>query len=102
MRIYVAGKITGDRHYKRKFRRAERALARLGHSVMNPAALGNYPEFTWEDYMRTSRAMQEVCEAVCLLGDWSRSRGALIEYDRARELGQEIFYGVEAVPGAAP
>lgn len=98
MRIYIAGKITGDRHYKRKFRKAEKALAKKGHGVMNPAALGNYPEFSWEDYMKTSGAMQEVCEAVCFLDDWNESKGALREYGRANELGQKIFYGVETVP----
>lgn len=37
MRIYVAGKITGDKHYKRKFRKYEKKLVKMGHSVMSPA-----------------------------------------------------------------
>lgn len=37
MKIYIAGMITGDKNYKSKFKRAEKLLRSLGHSVMNPA-----------------------------------------------------------------
>lgn len=100
MRIYIAGKITGDRQYKRKFKRAEKTLARLGHSVMSPAWLYEYPEFSWEHYMTVTEGMQKVCEAVCFLYDFNRSKGAMIEHDRAKGLGQIIFYGAETVPKA--
>ena len=39
MKIYIAGKITGDREYREKFREAAKALERLGHVVLNPAIL---------------------------------------------------------------
>lgn len=64
MRIYIAGKITGDKNYKKKFAKAERALKKKGHSVMNPAWLKEYGEFDWIDYMGVSGAMQQTCEAV--------------------------------------
>ena len=37
MKIYIAGKITGDPNYREKFEKAEKFLAGQGHSVMNPA-----------------------------------------------------------------
>ena len=36
MKIYISGKITGDRRYKAKFREVEKKLA-AGHIVLNPA-----------------------------------------------------------------
>lgn len=98
MKIYIAGKITGDRHYKKKFCKAEKKLAKLGHSVMNPANLGDYSGFSWEDYMKTSRAMQDVCEAVLFLPDWKNSRGAFEEWEHAGVLGQKKFFNIKEVP----
>ena len=98
MRIYIAGKITGDNHYKKKFCNAERKLKKLGHSVMNPARLGNYPDFTWESYMRVSRVMQEQCNAILLLPDWGDSKGAKEEYLYADKLHQRKFYSLRDIP----
>ena len=58
MKIYISGKITGDRRYKAKFREVEKKLAAAGHIVLNPATapcwngrgastLGNRPVSTW-------------------------------------------------------
>ena len=33
MKIYIAGKITGDKNYKEKFDTVEKLLASKGHSV---------------------------------------------------------------------
>lgn len=91
MKIYIAGKITGDPNYKVKFDDVEAVLVNKGHSVMNPARLGSYEEFSWDDYMEVASAMQKVCEATVLLPDWQHSRGAQIEAHRAVELGQQLF-----------
>lgn len=37
MKVYIAGKITGDRRYRAKFREAAKALEEAGHVVLNPA-----------------------------------------------------------------
>ena len=37
MKIYISGKITGDRRYKAKLREAEKKLAAAGHIVLKPA-----------------------------------------------------------------
>ena len=98
MKIYIAGRITGDPHYKRKFRKAEKILARKGYSVMNPACLTDYPDFTWHDFMDVTSAMQEVCEAVYFLPDWNISRGAMVEYYKAEMLGQKKYFDIRKIP----
>lgn len=44
MKIYIAGKITGDRKYRAKLREAAKTLEALGHVVLNPATLPDYQE----------------------------------------------------------
>lgn len=39
MKVYIAGKITGDPEYRMKFRRAARALETMGNVALNPATL---------------------------------------------------------------
>jgi hypothetical protein len=92
MKVYIAGKITGDKNYRRKFKRAEKRLRALGCSVMNPAWLGDYPEFSYEDYMTVSGSMQRVCDAVFFLSDWEDSPGARREMERAESLHQTVFF----------
>ena len=49
MKVYIAGKITGDRRYRAKFREAAKALEAAGHVVLNPATLPD--GLTDADYM---------------------------------------------------
>lgn len=57
MKIYIAGKIAGDRRYRAKFREAAKALEAAGHVVLNPATL---PDGLADgDYMRIALAMLE-------------------------------------------
>ena len=53
VKIYIAGKITGDRKYRAKFRNAAKNLETLGHVVLNPATLPDGLEQV--DYMRICR-----------------------------------------------
>lgn len=39
MKIYIAGKITGDPDYRAKFADAQRQIEAQGHIVLNPATL---------------------------------------------------------------
>lgn len=98
MKIYIAGKITGNPVYKNQFVDAETALVKKGHSVMNPARLGEGKEFSHDDYMNATAGMQSICEAVVFLDGWKSSDGATKEHTKAIVQNQKIFYGVEKVP----
>ena len=72
MKIYISGKITGDRRYKAKFREVEKKLAAAGHIVLNPATA---PEgLRPVDYMRLCFAMMEAADVVLFMQDYQDSR----------------------------
>ena len=77
MKVYIAGKITGDPGYRDKFAAAEIQLGRKGHIVLNPAELpeGMKPA----DYMRICFAMIDVADAVVFLPDAAESAGTRLE-----------------------
>ena len=98
MKIYIAGKITGDPDYVAKFARIEKQLLDKGHAVMNPAWIGNSAEFDYDDYIAISSAMQKTCDAAFFISDWKESNGARGEHGNAEELQQIIFYKMADVP----
>lgn len=89
MKIYIAGKITGEPNYKEKFDIAATSLEAQGHIVLNPAELpeGMLPA----DYMRICFAMIDTADAIYLLKDWCSSSGAFIERDYAMYTGKSIL-----------
>ena len=77
MKIYIAGKITGDHDYKAKFEKAADAITQFGHTPINPATA---PEgLTAQDYMRLSFAEIDAADMVVFLKDWTDSKGASLE-----------------------
>ena len=89
MKIYIAGKITGEPNYKEKFDIAATSLEAQGHIVLNPAELpeGMLPA----DYMRICFAMIDTGDAIYLLKDWCSSFGASIERNYAMYTGKSIL-----------
>ena len=77
MKVYIAGKITGDPGYRDKFAAAEMQLFWHGHTVLNPAELPR--GMSREDYMRICFAMIDVADAVVFLPDAAESAGARLE-----------------------
>ena len=77
MKVYIAGKITGDPGYRDKFAAAEIQLGWQGHTVLNPAELPS--GMSREDYMRICFAMIDVADAVVFLPDAAESAGARLE-----------------------
>jgi hypothetical protein len=88
-KVYLLGKITGDKDYRRKFAVAEEKLKRLGYKVMSPAILPDGWEY--DSYIRISAAMLGECGTICLLPDWTESRGAVMEFDTAVDRNMEII-----------
>lgn len=90
MKVYIAGKITGDPGYKEKFGEVAEELERQGHIVLNPAEL---PEgMKTADYMRICLAMMDCAEAVMFLPDWTESSGAGVEHGLCRYIGKRVEY----------
>jgi hypothetical protein len=80
--IYIAGKITGDPDYRRKFHLVRRMLIDLGfRPVINPAELPD--GISYDRCMKICFAMLDACEAVAFLPDWRESKGAVKEFARA-------------------
>ncbi len=77
MKIYIAGKITGDPEYRKKFACAARQVEALGHIAMNPAELPEGMEPA--AYMRICFAMLDVADELWYLADAAKSAGARLE-----------------------
>lgn len=85
MKIYIAGKITGDPNYKAKFAKCA-AFCRTMATVLNPAET---PEgLTNADYANISIAMINAADAVAFLPDWEESKGARLEHDYCEYIGK--------------
>ena len=90
MKVYIAGAITGDPHYKTKFERAEKALIEQKFIVINPAVLpeGMRPA----DYMRVCFSMIDCADVVAFLPDYLESKGARLENDLCQYIGKQTMY----------
>ncbi len=86
MKVYIAGKISGDENYKGKFLKAAFDLELQGITVLEPSLL---PEgMTPADYMRICFAMIEAADVVVMLPDWVASRGAMLEAQWCQYVGK--------------
>ena len=86
MKIYIAGKITGDKKYRAKFREAAKALEALGHVVLNPAILP--AGLAEQDYMQIALAMLNAADLAVFLPDYQESAGAMIEWAWYKRTGK--------------
>lgn len=87
MKIYIAGKIAGDRRYRAKFREAAKAMEAAGHVVLNPATLPD--GLTDGDYMRICMAMVYAADLAVFLPDYQESRGAMVEWAYCQRIGKD-------------
>ena len=92
MKVYIAGKVTGlpSGEVFTKFGQAEFWLKHNGHEVVNPMRLCS-AGWSWGKCMRVCIAEMMKCDAICLLQDWSSSRGAQMEYYVAQMLEMNVF-----------
>lgn len=77
MKVYIAGKITGDPFYRPKFARAKMTVEAEGHIVLVPSMLPAGMDNA--DYMRICFAMIDSADLVLFLPDWKDSEGAKLE-----------------------
>jgi len=90
MIIYIAGKVTGDPLYIVKFAAAQRTLAELGYTVLNPGTLPY--GMPGEAYMPICIAMLEQADGIALLPDYIESPGATAELAYARCQRKKVCY----------
>lgn len=87
MKVYIAGKITGNPNYKAEFQSAQDYLEHKGHVVLNPAVL---PEgLTRAEYMRICFAMMDCADLVVFIQNYLDSEGAKLEHDHCRYTGKK-------------
>lgn len=97
MKIYIAGKITGDRKYRAKFREAAKSLEALGHVVLNQAILPAGLEE--QDYMQIALAMLNAADLAVFLPDYQESAGAMIEWAWCKRTGKDCAMYMEVKGG---
>lgn len=96
MIVYISGVITNDKHYRRKFAKAERKLKRRGYDVINPAKISDsLPQLSWNNYMDIDKILVQQADMIYMLSDWRSSVGANIEHGMAKALGKDIVYEVK-------
>lgn len=86
--VYIAGPITGVPHYWLPFAAAEDALLAEGFTPLSPAHLPK--GLTPEQYMRIDLAMIDCADAVYLLYDACKSKGAMLEYRYCKYVGKPV------------
>ena len=95
MKVYISGPITGKENYMERFRDAQKHLEEKGLAVVNPAftnATLPAQETSYEDYMKISFTLLDICDAIYMLEGWQWSRGARRELRRAKKAEKIVWY----------
>jgi hypothetical protein len=92
--IYISGAITGQHpdNVRRAFSKAEFELILEGHTVINPMSLCHDHDGSWEEAMAVDIKALLTADAIYMLSNWKKSRGARIERAIAKEMGIDIIY----------
>ena len=89
-KIYIAGKITDDKNYQKKFNKAEEKYKKKGYIVLNPAWM---PQgMRAEDYMRICFSMIDTADVVVFLKDFRDSEGAKLELSYCIYTGKGVMF----------
>lgn len=94
MKVYISGPITGTVGYMERFQEIENKMAAAGIVAINPAKVNAQLPNTLShaEYMKTSLAMLDMCEAIYMLDGWQQSKGCSIEFEYAYENGISIYF----------
>jgi len=89
LKIYLAGRITGNPNYKEQFEKKQKELEAQGHIVINPVK----PEgFNYKDYIDMGLCELKYCDAIYMLKGWEYSEGATLEHHYAETVRMIIYY----------
>lgn len=93
MITYISGPMSGLPEFNYPaFHQAAARLRKQGRHVVNPAEFELDTTKDWTYYMRKDLAELTKCDAIYLLKDWNKSRGATLELFIATQLGLVIEY----------
>lgn len=94
MKVYISGAISNRKFEdaQEHFRFAEDLLSLKGYDIINPMKLPHEHCGTWLEYMKEDIIALMDCEAIYMLKGWDLSRGALVEFNIAKELGYKIMF----------
>lgn len=87
MKIYIAGKISGNETYREEFKRVEDMFK--GNVVLNPSVLPK--GLTKEEYAKIDFAMINSSDMVCFLPNFRESEGAMLEYRYCKYIGKKMM-----------
>ena len=95
MKVYISGPISGQpiETAKANFKEVENTLTEMGHETVNPFNVLEYhPDLTWSDYMKADIIAMLDCDAICMMKGFPTSKGAMVEFNLAVELGLKVFH----------
>ena len=98
MKIYIAGKIAGDKRYRAKFREAAKTLEAAGHIVRLFQAV-RQGGLEQADYMRICLAMLDTADLAVFLPDYQESKGAMVEWGYCQRIGKDCALYLELTGG---
>ena len=90
MRIYISGAISSDSNFREKFQEAARKLYVAGHTPISPTDLP--PGLTEGEYLQLDHLLIGFADAVFMLDDWTKSKGAMIEYELAIHMNKPVYF----------
>lgn len=93
-KMFISGRITGNRFYKADFDNARRFYELDGYTVVVPSVLPEGLENA--DYARICFAMIDSCDVVLFLPEWEMSPGARLEHAYCTYTGKPTLYYIEA------
>ena len=99
-KLFLSGRISGNRHYKEEFEQAKEFYENLGYFVVIPSVLPN--GMTNADYARICLSMIDCCDEVAFLCDWPMSLGAQLEHSYCHYTGKKMRYYEEDLGNDAP
>lgn len=97
MKIYISGPISGlpFEDVKRNFDDAQMRLEEQGYEVINPLNNGLTEKHSWKEHMKADIKMLMDCDEIYMMKGYAESKGAMIEYNLAQDLGYDITIQIE-------
>lgn len=91
MKIYISGKITGCKNWEILFCEAETRFKCEGVEIVSPRLIGS-KDLSWQENMKLCIKALCDCDAIYMMKNWRKSKGAKVERFIAKKLGLEIIY----------